>query len=76
MKRRQWIGSIIIVVVLTPLAVWGGRHLHKRYQRYVCGENLKRLTQAQAVYANDYDDEFIMQGQPGLINWFSEPNGF
>jgi prepilin-type processing-associated H-X9-DG protein len=51
-------------------------------QRVVCGTNLKGLGTAQAVYANDYDDEFAVQGggnsslswEPDRTDEFSTPS--
>ena len=66
--KKQTLGRLVLLILLLfPLLVWGGNYLHKRYRRYVCGQNLKRLGTAQTVYANDYDDEYVLQGQPP--NW-------
>lgn len=38
-------------------------------QRVICGTNLKGLGTAQTVYANDYDDEYAVQGRGGAHLW-------
>lgn len=45
-------------------------------QRVVCGTNLKGLGTAQTVYANDYDDEYTVQGQGGAHTWDRRTNGW
>jgi len=61
MKTKS-IGIVVLVLIfLSPVFVWGVNHLHKRCQRYRCGQNLRRLGQAEGVYKADHDDVYTVQ---------------
>ncbi len=79
MNRKILLISVIILVIATPFAIVLGKHLNKRIQRFRCGTNLKGLGKAQTVYANDYDDEYMVQGSSGAnLKWGTvphDPNG-
>lgn len=69
---------IAIIAMLLAILMPALSKVKKIAQRVICGTNLKGLGTAQTVYANDYDDEYTVQGQGGAHvwtdktdNWFS-----
>jgi hypothetical protein len=59
--KTKWI-SVALLILLSIVMAFGFEPLKKRYQRYVCGTNLRGLGNAHTVYANDYDNEYVVQG--------------
>lgn len=53
---------IAIIAMLLAILMPALNKVKKIAQRVICGTNLKGLGNAQMVYANDYDDEFAVQG--------------
>jgi prepilin-type N-terminal cleavage/methylation domain-containing protein/prepilin-type processing-associated H-X9-DG protein len=53
---------IAIIAMLLAILMPALSKVKKIAQRVVCGTNLKGLGTAQTVYANDYDDEYAVQG--------------
>lgn len=60
---------IAIIAMLLAILMPALSKVKKIAQRVVCGTNLKGLGTAQVVYANDYDDEYAVQGGGGNHNW-------
>ena len=60
---------IAIIAMLLAILMPALNKVKKIASRVVCGTNLKGLGTAQTVYANDYDDEYAVQGQGGLHTW-------
>jgi prepilin-type N-terminal cleavage/methylation domain-containing protein len=60
---------IAIIAMLLAILMPALNKVKKIAQRVVCGTNLKGLGTAQTVYANDYDDEFAIQGAGGAHTW-------
>lgn len=60
---------IAIIAMLLAILMPALNKVKKIAQRVVCGTNLKGLGTAQTVYANDYDDEFAIQGAGGAHVW-------
>jgi prepilin-type N-terminal cleavage/methylation domain-containing protein len=74
MKKRgftliELLVVIAIIAMLLAILMPALNKVKKIAQRVVCGTNLKGLGTAQTVYANDYDDEYTVQGQGGPHNW-------
>ena len=53
---------IAIIAMLMAILMPALSKVKKIAMRVVCGTNLKGLGTAQTVYANDYDDEYTVQG--------------
>jgi prepilin-type N-terminal cleavage/methylation domain-containing protein/prepilin-type processing-associated H-X9-DG protein len=53
---------IAIIAMLLAILMPALNKVKKIAQRVICGTNLKGLGNAHMVYANDYDDEFVVQG--------------
>jgi len=53
---------IAIIAMLMAILMPALSKVKKIAQRVVCGTNLKGLGTAQTVYANDYDDDYVVQG--------------
>jgi len=62
---------IAIIAMLLAILMPALNKVKKIAQRVICGTNLKGLGTAQTVYANDYDDEYVIQGQGYAHNWGS-----
>ncbi|MCE5184851.1 MAG: type II secretion system GspH family protein [Planctomycetaceae bacterium] len=67
MKKRgftliELLVVIAIIAMLLSILMPALSKVKKIAQRVVCGTNLKGLGNAQVVYANDYDDEYAVQG--------------
>ena len=60
---------IAIIAMLMAILMPALSKVKKIAMRVVCGTNLKGLGTAQTVYANDYDDQYVVQGQRGLHTW-------
>ncbi|MHC5139668.1 MAG: type II secretion system protein, partial [Planctomycetota bacterium] len=60
---------IAIIAMLLAILMPALNKVKKIAQRVVCGTNLKGLGTAQVVYANDYDDEYAVQGGGGAHTW-------
>jgi len=77
MKKRgftliELLVVIAIIAMLLAILMPALNKVKKIAQRVVCGTNLKGLGTAQTVYANDYDDEYAVQGgktNPTLANF-------
>lgn len=74
MKKRgftliELLVVIAIIAMLLAILMPALNKVKKIAQRVVCGTNLKGLGTAQTVYANDYDDEYAVQGQGGAHTW-------
>ena len=72
---------IAIIAMLMAILMPALSKVKKIAARVVCGTNLKGLGTAQTVYANDYDDEYAVQGAGGAhtldrftANWANNPN--
>lgn len=60
--KTKTIGIIVLVLILlSPVCIWGVHHLNKRYQRYVTAQNLKALGQVQTVYSNYPNEQYTVQ---------------
>jgi prepilin-type N-terminal cleavage/methylation domain-containing protein/prepilin-type processing-associated H-X9-DG protein len=53
---------IAIIAMLLAILMPALNKVKKIAQRVICGTNLKGLGNAQMVYANDYDDQYAVQG--------------
>jgi prepilin-type N-terminal cleavage/methylation domain-containing protein len=60
---------IAIIAMLLAILMPALNKVKKIAQRVICGTNLKGLGTAQTVYANDYDDEFVVQGRGLAHTW-------
>jgi prepilin-type N-terminal cleavage/methylation domain-containing protein len=74
MKKRgftliELLVVIAIIAMLLAILMPALNKVKKIAQRVVCGTNLKGLGTAQTVYANDYDDEYAVQGQGAAHTW-------
>ena len=67
---------IAIIAMLMAILMPALSKVKKIAQRVICGTNLKGLGTAQTVYANDYDDEYTVQGGKGNHTWDWMTNGF
>jgi prepilin-type N-terminal cleavage/methylation domain-containing protein len=65
---------IAIIAMLLAILMPALNKVKKIAQRVVCGTNLKGLGTAQAVYANDYEDQYTKQGGTLSVIW--GPNTF
>jgi len=65
----------IIMVLLAIFIPFYGRAPRMR-PRVICATNLKGLGTAMMVYANDYDDEFPIQGGEGTPAWATGTDEF
>lgn len=74
MKKRgftliELLVVIAIIAMLLAILMPALNKVKKIAQRVVCGTNLKGLGTAQTVYANDYDDEYAVQGRGYTWQW-------
>ncbi len=60
---------IAIIAMLMAILMPALSKVKKIAMRVVCGTNLKGLGTAQTVYANDYNDSYVVQGQGGAHTW-------
>ena len=60
---------IAIIAMLLAILMPALNKVKKIAQRVVCGTNLKGLGTAHVVYANDYEDDFVLQGGGGNRTW-------
>jgi prepilin-type N-terminal cleavage/methylation domain-containing protein/prepilin-type processing-associated H-X9-DG protein len=60
---------IAIIAMLMAILMPALSKVKKIAMRVVCGTNLKGLGTAQTVYANDYDDEYVVQGRGTAQSW-------
>ena len=60
---------IAIIAMLLAILMPALNKVKKIAQRVVCGTNLKGLGTAQVVYANDYDDAFVVQSASYNPTW-------
>ena len=67
---------IAIIAMLLAILMPALNKVKKIAQRVVCGTNLKGLGTAQIVYANDYDDAFVVQGGTGVHTWANNTGGW
>ena len=67
---------IAIIAMLLAILMPALNKVKKIAQRVVCATNLKGLGTAQTVYANDYEDDFVLQGGGGDHDWDSYTVGF
>ena len=67
---------IAIIAMLLAILMPALSKVKKIAQRVICGTNLKGLGTAQTVYANDYDDEYTVQGGRGQHTWNWSTSGF
>jgi prepilin-type N-terminal cleavage/methylation domain-containing protein len=68
---------IAIIAMLMAILMPALSKVKKIAARVVCGTNLKGLGTAQTVYANDYDDEYVVQGGGNnSLSWEWETPGF
>ncbi len=65
---------IAIIAMLLAILMPALNKVKKIAQRVICGTNLKGLGTAQTVYANDYDDEYVVQGRGYAHTWSSGTN--
>jgi prepilin-type N-terminal cleavage/methylation domain-containing protein len=63
---------IAIIAMLLAILMPALNKVKKIAQRVICGTNLKGLGTAQTVYANDYDDEYVVHGRGGQHTWHDE----
>jgi prepilin-type N-terminal cleavage/methylation domain-containing protein/prepilin-type processing-associated H-X9-DG protein len=80
MKKRgftliELLVVIAIIAMLLAILMPALNKVKKIAQRVVCGTNLKGLGTAQTVYANDYDDEYVVQGGKTNPNWSNQMQG-
>ena len=60
---------IAIIAMLMAILMPALSKVKKIAMRVVCGTNLKGLGTAQTVYANDYDDDYAVQGRKLAHTW-------
>ena len=60
---------IAIIAMLLAILMPALSKVKKIAQRVVCATNLKGMGTAQMVYANDYDDEYAVQGAGKAHTW-------
>lgn len=60
---------IAIIAMLMAILLPALSKVKKIAMRVICGTNLKGLGTAQTVYANDYDDEYTVQGNKQPHAW-------
>ena len=63
---------IAIIAMLMAILMPALSKVKKIAMRVVCGTNLKGLGTAQTVYANDYDDEYVVQGRGAAHTWSNQ----
>jgi prepilin-type N-terminal cleavage/methylation domain-containing protein len=67
---------IAIIAMLLAILMPALNKVKKIAQRVICGTNLKGLGTAQTVYANDYDDEYVVQGRGAIHTWNTFTDGW
>ena len=60
---------IAIIAMLLAILMPALSKVKKIAMRVVCATNLKGLGTAQTVYANDYDDDYTVQGKGKIQDW-------
>jgi prepilin-type N-terminal cleavage/methylation domain-containing protein/prepilin-type processing-associated H-X9-DG protein len=68
---------IAIIAMLMAILMPALSKVKKIAMRVICGTNLKGLGTAQTVYANDYDDEYAVQGGTATtLSWAESFTGW
>ena len=67
---------IAIIAMLMAILMPALSKVKKIAMRVICGTNLKGLGTAQTVYANDYDDEYAVQGGNATLTWAESFGGW
>ncbi|MDH4203788.1 MAG: type II secretion system GspH family protein [Phycisphaerae bacterium] len=67
---------IAIIAMLLAILMPALSKVKKIAMRVVCATNLKGLGTAQTVYANDYGDEYTVQGGGGAHTWSDRTAGY
>ncbi|MHC4524981.1 MAG: type II secretion system protein, partial [Planctomycetota bacterium] len=67
---------IAIIAMLLAILMPALSKVKKIAQRVICGTNLKGLGTAQMVYAQDYNDDYTVQGGRGKHPWNWYTPGF
>jgi prepilin-type N-terminal cleavage/methylation domain-containing protein/prepilin-type processing-associated H-X9-DG protein len=67
---------IAIIAMLLAILMPALNKVKKIAQRVVCGTNLKGLGTAHIVYANDYEDDFVIQGGGFTHAWEYNTGGW
>ena len=67
---------IAIIAMLLAILMPALNKVKKIAQRVVCATNLKGLGTALIVYANDYEDDFVVQGDGFTHTWAYQTYGW
>ncbi len=62
MSRADVIAVFVCLLFMGAVGLATDNLLEEYERRVACGANLKALATAQVVYANDYDDMYVVQG--------------
>ena len=77
MKKKGFtLIELLVVIAIIAMLLPALNKVKKIAQRVVCGTNLKGLGTAQMVYANDYEDAFVVQGGNGAHTWGDGTGGW
>jgi prepilin-type N-terminal cleavage/methylation domain-containing protein len=67
---------VAIIAMLLAILMPALNKVKKIAQRVVCGTNLKGLGNAQVVYSNDYDGQYVCQGAGAGHTWADGTQGW
>jgi prepilin-type N-terminal cleavage/methylation domain-containing protein len=67
---------IAIIAMLLAILMPALNKVKKIAARVVCATNLKGLGTAHIVYAGDYEDDFVLQGESASHNWTGKTGGW
>lgn len=67
---------IAIIAMLLAILMPALNKVKKIAQRVVCGTNLKGMGNAQTVYSNDFDGQYVCHGQGGPHTWGENTAGW
>ena len=76
LTRCDAVVILVCVLLLAMVAYATNGNMSELARRVRCGTNLKGLGTAQAVYANDYDDAFVVAGGGGNNPWAKKTLGW
>ena len=69
--------AVFVCLLIFAMTGYAMDYLQREYEnRLICSTNLRGLGTAQTVYANDYEDAFVLQGGAGNNRWTSTTPGW
>ena len=71
------VAATILCIVFLSMNIFAMTTLEREIQnRTICATNLKGLSTAMCIYANDYEDDYVKQGGTGNAIWSDTTDGW